>query len=74
MVNKKGKPTDILEATKAVADALNHLADLFAERRLPRTNAGRAVQFDIRQGYIPSSTMLYTLSQTERVTPADHAG
>ena len=59
------KPNNILEASKEVAEALNHLADLFAERRMPKSQAGRMVQFDNRDGWIVSPTMAYTLSQTE---------
>lgn len=77
MANKRKRPTNIIDATTEVADALNHLSDLFAEKRLPRTHAGRAVQFDLRQGYVPSPTMMFTLAQTsenKRHMPEDYAG
>ena len=76
MANKRKRPTNILDAAKEVAEALQHLSDLFAERRMPRTQAGKMVQFDTREGWVVSPSMAYTLSQTEvrREMPADHAG
>ena len=76
MANKR-RSTDIIDATTEVADALQHLSNLFAKRGLPRTQAGKAVQFDTREGWIVSPTMMYTLAQTsenKRHLPEGYAG